>query len=361
MPVNQVFAPGERDADRSRPDAPPPLLGVRDATELELSGIWAEVLGVDSVGRDDDFFDLGGTSFQAVGVQAAVAEHFDVTLDPADILRKPTVAALAEVIRARAPAVDHASLVPIRVAGAGSPVFCFHPLSGTVIRYARLAATLPKDVPVYGVQSYGLDPRFAPHTSIEEMAAAYVEEMWEVQSGGDFALLGYSMGGIIAYEVARLLRARGAGVSLLGMIDTAPSVSEEPVDYALPLLIRKGLRLDIDPRPLADVPFEESVKALLDAAIEAGSVPADYHASHLRRMLEMYHLNGRAIKAHTVRPAPERVTLFRSDEPGSPTLGWEEFAAHVRVVRVPGDHFHVMEPGGVEVIAGEVAAVCDPR
>jgi thioesterase domain-containing protein len=194
------------------------------------------------------------------------------------------------------------------------------------------------------------------------MAATYIDEMLGMQPAGPFFLLGYSLGGLIAYEVARQLRAHGHEIGLLGMIDTSPeSTLGESTEYAIPLLIRYGLRLDADIGEMLTLDADTRNEKLLRMGVEAGTLPRDYGLPKLRRMLELYEVNGRAQAAYRVRPLAETIVLFRSDEPGPPSLGWDRYVPEVAVVLSPGDHFQILEPGSVTVIAQEVACRVSAR
>src|SRR5205814_1524831 len=111
-------------------------------------------------------------------------------------------------------------LVPLRAGTSSRPLFLVHALGGDVLHLRPLALALDTDRPVHGLQARGLDPRYEPHTTVEEMAASYVEVIRAAQPDGPVAVAGYSLGGLVAYEIARRLRATGTAVDALGLIDT---------------------------------------------------------------------------------------------------------------------------------------------
>lgn len=339
------------------PDSLPPLTGMRDGTELALADLWCRILGISQVNRNDHFFELGATSFHLIELWTELQQSYGFQGFPGDLLENPTLAAMSRLLRSAAPH-DRAQtcLVPICSAGLMPPVFCFHPLPGTVIRYSVLARAMDRSRVVYGLHARGLDPDAEPHRTIEEMATAYINEMLGVQPAGPFFLLGYSMGGLIAYEVAHQLRTAGHEIGMLGMIDTSPeSTLGQSTEYAIPLLIRYGLRLDADIDEMLALDAGARNEKLLRMGIAAGTLPRDYGLPKLRRMLEQYEINGKAQALYRVRPLAETIILFRSREPGPPSLGWDRYVLEVVVVPSPGDHFQIMEPGPVAVIAQEVA------
>jgi phthiocerol/phenolphthiocerol synthesis type-I polyketide synthase E len=112
------------------------------------------------------------------------------------------------------------SLTPINAIGSRPPLFCMHGAGGTVMMYRDLSRHLGDDQPFYGLQSQGLDGSCPPLTNIAEMAAVYVKEIRRVQPHGPYFIVGYCMGGTVAFEVAQQLRALGETIALLALFDT---------------------------------------------------------------------------------------------------------------------------------------------
>ena len=112
------------------------------------------------------------------------------------------------------------SLTPIKASGSRPPLFCMHGAGGTVMMYRDLSRHLGDDQPFYGLQSQGLDGSCPPLTNIAEMAAVYVKEIRRVQPHGPYFIVGYCMGGTVAFEVAQQLRALGETIALLALFDT---------------------------------------------------------------------------------------------------------------------------------------------
>lgn len=190
----------------------------RSPTPLEagLQAIWAETLGVPTVGLHDDFFLLGGDSLQAVQLVLAVQAVLGHSLGPASLIECGTVAAMAALIEAGAPAE---CIVPLRAGGARPPFFCVHGISGQVLHLRGLAHYLREEQPFYAIQSVGLDGKRLPLSRIEDMAAHYIAEMRRFQPRGPYYIGGYSMGGWVAFEMTRQLHAAGERVALLALID----------------------------------------------------------------------------------------------------------------------------------------------
>ena len=118
--------------------------------------------------------------------------------------------------------------MPIQPRGSKRPFFCVHPAGGTVFCYLELAAALGPDQPFYGLQARGLDGEQAPHETLQEMAASYIELMRQVQPTGPYLLGGWSLGGNLAFEMARQLEVQGERVELLALFDAGAISPDEP-------------------------------------------------------------------------------------------------------------------------------------
>jgi amino acid adenylation domain-containing protein len=191
-----------------------------DDCERELLVIWQEVLKIPNIGIDDDFFELGGDSLQALTVFLEIEARLGCTLSPTTIVQAPTIARLAEVIRASTDIATSQSLVPLRASGAGLPLFFVSTRFGFGMHYRHLVSDLKSDRPVFNLQPPPLDGKHRIARTIESMAADHVTEIRRVQPHGPYFLAGYSFAGRVSYEIARQLVSEGERVSFLGLIDT---------------------------------------------------------------------------------------------------------------------------------------------
>jgi thioesterase domain-containing protein len=130
------------------------------------------------------------------------------------------VEALAGILRNEGWTPSWSSLVPIQPLGSKPPLFLVHGAEGNVLLYRQLARHLGPDQPVYGLQSQGLDGHTPINSTVQEMASAYVKEVLTVQPHGPYFFGGYCLGGIIAFEIAQQLTARGKKVELVLLLDT---------------------------------------------------------------------------------------------------------------------------------------------
>ncbi len=214
--------------DRAGREAEKALVGPRDELEHQLVQIWEEVLDVRPIGVTDNFFDLGGHSLLAVRLFALIEERLGKRLPLTAVFQGATVEHLAAVyFRRQAEPGSQSSLVPIQPAGGRPPLFLVHPAGGQVFPYIHLARSLGFEQPCYGLQAAGLDDGQDRLTRIEDMASRYIHALQTVQPTGPYFIGGWSMGGVIAFEMAQQLVGKGQEVASLVLVDAGLPTSEE--------------------------------------------------------------------------------------------------------------------------------------
>jgi amino acid adenylation domain-containing protein len=213
---------------RALPSPPPPAPSEhmpshgpkpRDGIERKVARVWESVLGVPSLARSDDVFEVGANSLQATEALVGLEETFGVVLSPADLVEHSTVESLAALIANRAVIYSPRSLVTLRASESGRPLFLVHSGHGDVATYAQLARRLPGR-PIYGLQAVGLQGESWPQMSIRAMARRYLPEIVAADPTGPYLLGGTCMGGLVAFELACLLVQQGREVRFLGLMDT---------------------------------------------------------------------------------------------------------------------------------------------
>jgi len=188
------------------------------STADRLRAIWESVLGFSPVEPDDDFFELGGNSLQAVRVFQAIHDRLGVDMPLSTLIYARTPATLASVIDGP---VEHRfpDLVVLSPGKDGRPLFFAPTVWGDVFAVRSLALALNTDRPVYGLLARGVNPSEQPQDRVEEMAETYVDVVKSVQPTGPYAIAGYSFGGLVAFEMACALARRGEEVEWLGLLD----------------------------------------------------------------------------------------------------------------------------------------------
>jgi amino acid adenylation domain-containing protein len=318
-------------ADAPRPPSAPPA----DGLERRLAALWAELLGLPAVGREEGFFALGGHSLLAVQLLARIERDIvggaggGRSLPLAALFRGATVASLAAALREEGGPPLARPLVALRRGGLREPFFWVHPLGGRALCYADLVRQMA-DRPVYGLES--ADEPGGPAARIEDLAARYVDALGQVQAAGPSLLGGWSFGGVIAWEMARQLAERGRAVGLLVLLDTAfpafPETTEPP-------------QLD-----------DATLDALLRAEPGAGSLAGPALAG-LRATVRA-HLA--ALAGYRPRPLSCPVAFFRAEEAPASGNGaaraWRSLHRGPFAVRgVAADHYGLLREPGVRKLA----------
>ena len=361
----------------------------RDLQELALVRLWEEILDVRPVGVSDDFFELGGHSLLAVRLMVRIRERFRRELPLASLFRARTIENLAALLRQEGEVPSRAALVAITeitppVAAPGGqagdrrrPFVCVHPAGGNVLCYAELARVLGPRQPFYGLQFPGVDgagdDRLQPPLStIEDLAAHYVAAVRAAGHQGPHRLGGWSLGGTVAYEMARQLAATGEAVELLAMFDAPPpgaaaSWEEEELElmawFARDLAAISGRQIAVSGSDLAAVPAGDRLRQVVLAAQAAHVLPPDLGPAEAARLFAVFRTTQRALRAYTPGAYDGRVLLVLAgappdaeDEPPAAVTAWRRLAAAVEVEWVPGDHYSLVRSPQVEHLAQLLAA-----
>jgi thioesterase domain-containing protein len=214
----------------------------RTRTETTLAAIWKQVLGAQRISAGDDFFELGGDSLTTLRVAHLAREAGLVGFGIETLFARPRLADLAAHIDAWS-ACASTSIVPMNTLAAPLNVFAIHPGYGLVAEYRTLARHLDGTATVYGVQS----PIYSDPTwwaaSLDTLADDYARQIRQVQPQGPYRLIGWSMGGLLAVEVAHRLEAAGQSVSFIGLIDAGMQerADHDPAHAARVLQARRAV------------------------------------------------------------------------------------------------------------------------
>jgi len=327
-------------------------IAAQDDIEVQLTTMWEELLGVSPVGTEDNFFELGGHSLLAVQLFTEIEKTFAKKLPLATLFQTSTISQLAAILR-NGTLPSWSSLVAIQPKGSRPPIFCIHGCGAHVFIYRPLMAYFDSDQPVYGLQAQGIDGTRKPFTRIEDMASHYVKEILEVDRKGPYYLVGDTLGGLIAFEIAQQLTEQGKDVGLLAMFDTA-----------CPLPLSFGPRALSHLRHLKEFgPKHYGLSVVGSVARKLGIRFPEYSASVQLSSKEQEFADGVSASGDAVqrtewgiylatqvnyqppqRQLPGRITYFlaRDNRYGKGEddnrLNWRRAAAEFEVYEIPGRH-----------------------
>lgn len=363
------------------------IITPRTPTEERLAKLWAQVLNVEHIGVNDNFFAVGGDSLLAMQLIERVQQQEQQEFPLSNLFLAPTIAQLATLLDQSNPntALDWSPLVPLQQAGIKRPFFCVHPIFGVVFPYYELAHQLGTDQPFYGLHPIGLTGKQPPHTQIEDMATAYIKAIREVQPQGPYLLGGWSFGGLVAFEMAQQLQNIGQQVALLALFDTLAPVSQnkpslgDSLNFLLKTATFSSLPFLLDYISLIKAPrqhqrdrhqnnyassrgrfkfWQFQWAALVNLIPEVSRLKMLDELTILP-LLRVFYANSQAAASYIPKAYANKITLFRTAQSFGNrqdlTLGWSQLtAAEVEIHKVPGNHLSMMRKPDVQILAEQL-------
>ncbi|SFA56837.1 amino acid adenylation domain-containing protein [Paracoccus halophilus] len=388
MQIDEVPLNGNGKVDHARlpeaetnRDETQAFVASRNSEEAALTSLWERVLGMSPIGVNDDFFRLGGQSLLAVHLMSEIGTAYGRKLPTALLFRNPTIAQMAQALR-QGSGDEWSPLVPMNDAADHLPaIFCVAGGGGSTLYYQSMAAALEKNFRFFGLQLRGTDGLSRPHETVEDVADELVRALTDIQPQGPYRLAGHCFGGVVAFEMARRLEARGDTVERLVIMDApAPvecggqlnNIEHDDIDDAdwlakIAEVLAESAEMDL--RIAADQ-IRQSADPLTFTAgkiASAGLLPIDAARDHLKGFINVFQANSRA----RYRPANSiaaDVTLLRAaqahpdydysasevfrDPAAKSSLGWNGLSSgHCQVHFVPGTHLTMLSSGNTASIS----------
>lgn len=334
-------------------------------TERMVGDVWAVTLHRESIGIDESFFALGGSSLLAVVAAARLSESLGRSVPPALFASCPNVRAMAAALEKLAPDEKWSVVVPLRSKGTKLPLFLFQPVGGGVMNYLPLVEKLDPGRPIIGLQAHGLDGVSTPSASIPEAASRFLQEILRVNPEGPFLLAGHSFGGRLAFEAASQLHEMGHPVSFVGLFDSHPNMSTRYLPTAEALrFMGTRVRFHLARLALMDTSqrmawFRRLGRKVARESRASGNVisrPPSELASLSRSIAMVRKCCLKASAEYVPGSYPGRVILFKAQRQSlelrpDRDYGWSKFAhGGVRVIEVPGSHASILSPPHVDYL-----------
>ncbi|WP_280443471.1 polyketide synthase Pks13 [Nocardia brasiliensis] len=368
-PVSPVAAPafgGQQSADED--DVPP-----RDAAERLTFATWAVVTGKSAGGIFNTLPILEEEVAEKLAARLTERVKAEVTVD--DVLDCETIEQLADIVRnLQDSGADVDGFIrPLRPRAEGSnavPVFVFHPSGGNTLVYEPLLKRLPEGTPMYGFERVEGD--------ILERSKQYLTELRKIQGDGPYVLYGWSLGAVFALQVAQLLRAEGADVRLVGLIDLALPIEDE--DNSPEERVRRieryqvfakktyGVEGELDREQLetlAAASDEEQFKMISDLIKISGTkIPGGVLEHQRTSWIESRHLaktqptryDGDAVLYLAERYQDGMIELEPRFADRRPNGGWDEYIPNLEVIHIPGDHLQIIDEPRIQQIGADLTA-----
>ncbi len=346
----------------------------RNEVELKLTKIWERILGTQPIGIRDNFFELGGYSLLAIRLFTDIDKELHKNLPLTIIFQAPTIAQLAEILLADAAGTDtrnnrngaiapRSALVEIQPKGSKRPIFCCVPAGS--VQYASLARLLGSDRPFYVLRQPGLDIKQAgAYNRVEDLAVHYLREIRSIQPEGPYLLLGYCLGGSVAFEMAQQLRAQGQKVEMLALVN---SIAPKRLSHSTSkgnkfAALRKKLVFHWQKlSTLSPGQMIVRIIGLTKAILNRLYYKIYPHGKLLPHALQYYHalkLSSQLASSYLPSVYAGKSILFRSSAGVGDTnsdLGWNSlFAEGLEVYTLPGHLLDVLNEPSVRILAKQL-------
>ncbi|MCK4260520.1 MAG: amino acid adenylation domain-containing protein, partial [Halanaerobiales bacterium] len=357
----------------------------RNQIEEELSEIWKEVLGVYKISINDNFFNIGGHSLKAILLIKEINRKLNKVLALTEIFNDPTIKGLSKALldsSDRVSSFDDNNLMLLR-SGSNQKknIFFVHDGSGETGSYVELTDQLKFDGSVYGIEFDGLSQYGPENISIDKMCKNYINKIKTVQKNGPYYIAGWSLGGTLAFELARQLETIGDEVPLLLMIDTLlihistsqgyEYSADTEKEFVKTLFKKDNLISYLEEVKSSEEVWEKAIHYAEENAISESEVKENMYSTILqiipgygRDSIEklIYYIN--VIRTlHRVRnlyipsnPINSTTYFFKPTEEKRENLEeWNKYIKQsIEIVEVPGNHFSVMKSPHVATLADEI-------
>jgi amino acid adenylation domain-containing protein len=334
----------------------------RDAVELRLVQLWEKLFGISQVSMLDNFFEIGGDSLLAIRLFANIKREFGLTVPLHTIFQNRTVEQLACILRQDSVSSTWSPLVCLQSQGSKSPLFFVHAAGGSAFNYFQIATLMGTERPFYAIQPRGVELGESFHASIEEMAADYVAAVRSVQAKGPYLLAGWSFGGTVIFEMARILEQAGETAPLLLIIDMPEFLvkdiyKEDDVEFLLDR-VPYYLGSTLDDMDLHDS-SEVQVAYLLKEIKLLGLIRPDIDQAYALHWLNLYKHHNMLVGSYKpAAPVSSKIIFFKPAEKipfddlmGKPIPAWKPFArGGLEVHEAPGNHFNMISPVNAPVL-----------
>jgi thioesterase domain-containing protein/acyl carrier protein len=354
-----------------KPHMPP-----RDITELKLVNIFKEILHLEDAGIEESFFNLGGHSLLAIRLFGAIENVFQLHLPLSTLFERGSVMGLAELIRKSGGVQPANSLVPIRTGSGKKQLYLVHPAGGNVLCYFELARELGGEYTVFGLQATGLYGKKVD--TVSDMAGFYLGEINLPDCMDDVIFAGWSMGALIAFEMARQVGGKSAENPRLMIIDQLAPAEEsgngdtktiDPVDrlvtFAGKVAHLTGRSQAISTTSLRGKTPEEQSDIFLTEFKLANLVPPDMDLNDFHGYLELMIHHNEITSACRPGNFDGKTLLIRAMDAMPPhdnqgeilvrttDLGWSRWIRkEMEIANIPGNHVSIIAQPAVKQIAG---------
>lgn len=323
--------------DLIRPDLSNEYIHPHGEIEPKLVQVWEKTIGIQGIGVEDKFFDLGGDSLTAAILFVEIEEIFQLKLPLSILMKAETIRQQAKIIASTDYLADWSPVIPIQLKGTGAPIFCLAGKGGNPLRFRMLAELIGTSNPIYFLQSRGLDGKVRPFHKVPDIAADYLNEIKRIAPTGPYHLIGSSFGGLVAYEIASRLPIKEVGV--IALLDTfGPGYMRQKQKASSQIskfsrYIRKHLRLVLFTDQNSRKEYFRYYKDFLPTLVKKlrkkniSQTNSEWGNNLPEELLKIEQANLAAARRYQPPAYPGKIILFRAkhqaaDKAHDHTLGW---------------------------------------
>jgi len=357
----------------TRPILAQPYIAPITSFEIKLVEIWQTFLGIEAIGIEDDFFDLGGDSLLAVQLAAYLRTELQVNLGTQALLSASTIAKLAILLTPTETSIPESTnelelLVKIKEGDPLRPALVMiHPVGGYVYFYRELAQLLSNEQAVYAIEAQGVDGKTEPLFQVEKMARQYIQQLQKHQPKGPYLLGGSSFGGMIAYEMAQQLTEQGEEIALLALIDT-PGPEHMPTGIinddadVMAYVLEVGRNIKISAEELRAMNEQDRWQWFVEKT-DAGDTESGQSQSQI--FMDLFRANTQAMFAYQPQAWAGKAVFFRAMEKDAhnaktPEKAWGNLVlGGMDIYDIPGNHITMNELPHVLFLAEQLQYCID--
>ncbi len=340
----------------------------KPATEIEekLTAIWKKIFKKAKLSVTENFFDLGGDSLMAMQLLVEIEKEYARQMPLSIITKASTIREQARILENKEALNAAPILIPVQTNGKKNPLYCLPGVGGNTLKFHPLIKYLPKNQPVYFLRSRGLEAGETIETSIEAIAADYLLEIKRIQKNGPYHFIGFSSGGLVAYEMAQQLKQQGEETNLIAALDSYLAALQDKRSLAgqLLALINRNIKI------WQQNGFRFYLTYLIEYVIFAITrlIQKQKEKEILAQRTDVYTLykkvekiNDMAAQAYTPKPYTEKVLLFGAIkghlkfEEKRPDLSWKRLEINTLDVQLINCYHHdILSEPYVQQIAEKI-------
>lgn len=348
--------------------------------ETTIAEIYSSILGVDhaALSATVSFFDLGGTSLDILKLTQALERRCGAKLAVPTIIQNPSAQQLAaRISAAQSGSVKYDPIVVLQSTGKKTPLFCVHPGNSEILVLINVAKYFLGDRPFYAFRPRGFTQGEACFETLDEIVSTYVNALLARQPQGPYAIAGYSLGALIAFEITKVLEGQGHEVAFLGLIDYRPRYEvitvgftqiATAVAWVLELIdVEECIRIRAE---IPDAPESlETCEYILRNASQKRLAELDIDLQKFFAWSRVAYSTERIVYSHVTSGKVNALTVFCSSGQAGYAVGedwrqplerWSEFSVQPpRFIEVAGDHYSLMLPKHVSAFQAQLRAEID--